>query len=319
MALPVARPFARLVLTTIVSSANALGSLACGDANTGRSLGGVGGDDPGGGGDGTSSGGNGTGGTSGGSNGATGGGGGETGGSTGGGGGTTTGGGNTGGGGGTTAKPSFAITADKTAIDTELQMLTDVTVTLTPKDGFTGTVTLATTGLPTGATGVFTPASVNVTGTAPVTATLRITTPSTVTPTAAPVAVKVMGTGGTGTPVTGEAALTYNVKRVITITIPQNVAQATNPFGAADIVINTGGNISGAAPIKVYFLNKDSSKDHIIHSTNTTNGFVHGSTNTANAIPLNGMDPVRNVTGTGRYPFYMHDGGNTPAGAIKIN
>ncbi|MDB4998486.1 MAG: hypothetical protein JWM74_5918, partial [Myxococcaceae bacterium] len=229
-------------------------------------------------------------------------------------------GGNTGGGGGgTTAKPSFAITADKTAIDSELQMLTDVTVTLTPKDGFTGSVTLATTGLPTGATGVFTPATVNVTGTAPVTATLRITTPSTVTPTAAPLAVKVTGTGGTGTPVTSEAALTYNVKRVITITIPQNVAQATNPFGAGDIVINTGGNISGAAPIKVYFLNKDSSKDHIIHSTNTTNGFVHGSTNTANAIPLNGMDPVRNVTGTGRYPFYMHDGANTPAGAIKIN
>ncbi|MDB4998904.1 MAG: hypothetical protein JWM74_6336, partial [Myxococcaceae bacterium] len=45
MVLPVARPFARLVLTTIVSSAIALGSLACGDANTGRSLGGVGGDD----------------------------------------------------------------------------------------------------------------------------------------------------------------------------------------------------------------------------------------------------------------------------------
>jgi hypothetical protein len=314
MVLPVARPFARLVLTTIVSSAIALGSLACGDANTGRSLGGVGGDDLGGG-DGTSSGGDTSGG---GGNGATtgGGGGGGGGGSTGGGGGTTTGGGNTGGG-GTTAKPSFTITADKTAIDSELQMLTDVNVTLTPKDGFTGSVTLATTGLPTGATGVFTPASVNVTGTAPVTAVLRITTPSTVTPTAAPLAIKVTGSGGTGTPVTGEAALTYNVKRVITITIPQNVAQATNPFGAGDIVINTGGNISGAAPIKVIFVNKDSSKDHIVHSTNTTNGFVHG--NTGNAIPLNGSDPVRNVTGTGRYPFYMHDGANTPAGAVKIN
>jgi hypothetical protein len=311
MATLATRRLARLALTTIVASALALGSLAGGDANTGRSLGGVGGDDLGGG---DTSGGGG-GGTTTGSNGATGGGDTTTGGGNTGGGGTTTGGGNTGG--GTTAKPSFTISSDKTAIDSELQMITDVTVTLTPKDGFTGAVTLATTGLPTGATGVFTPASVSVTGTAPVTATLRITTPSTVTPTATPLAIKVTGSGGTGTPVTGEAALTYNVKRQITITIPQNVAQSTNPFGAGDIVINTGGSISGASPIKVLFVNKDSSKDHIVHSTNTTNGFFHG--NTGNAIPLNGMDAVRNVTGTGRYPFYMHDGANTPAGAVKIN
>jgi hypothetical protein len=308
MASPVVRPFSRIVLVTIASTAMALGSVACGDANTGRSLSGIGGEDPGGGGGGDTPGG-GNGDTTGGGT-TTGGGGGTT---TGGGGGTT----GDAGGGNTTSTPSFAITADKTAIDSELQMLTDVTVTLTPKNGFTGSVTLATTGLPTGATGVFTPAAVNVTGTAPVTAMLRITTPSNVTPTTAPMPIKVTGMGGTGTPVTSEAAMTYNVKRQITITIPQNVAQSTNPFGAGDIVINTGGTISGASPIKVLFINKDSSKDHIVHSTNTTNGFFHG--NTGNAIPLNGMDAVRNVTGTGRYPFYMHDGANTPAGAVKIN
>jgi hypothetical protein len=296
MATPVVRPFTRLVLTTIASSAIVLagvGSFGCGDASTGRSLGGVGGGDDVGGGD-----------TSGGGSGATPGGGNTGGGNTGGG---NTGGGNTGGG---TTKPSFAIAVDKAAVDSELQTLTDVKVTLTPKDGFTGAVTLATTGLPTGATGVFTPASVNVTGTAPVTAALRITTPSTVTPTATPLAIKVTGTGGAAAP--GEAALTYNVKGQITITIPQNVAQATDPFGASDIVINSGGN-----PVKVLFLNKDSSKDHIVHSTNTTNGFAHGDTN--NPIPLDGMDTVRTVTGTGRYPFYMHDGENTPSGAVKIN
>jgi len=302
-----------------------LALVGCGDASTGTGLGG--GDPSGGGGvaQGPTGNGGGSGSTAGGSgtnagtgtgNGATGGG---TGGTTGGGTGGTTGGGTTGGGTGTgggtqTTPPSFAVALDKSTAETELRDLTNLTVTVTPKDGFTGTVELAATGLPTGATAKFTPSSVSVTSASSVTATLSIDTPSDVVPTDAAASVQVTGSQGT---ITANAPLAFSVKPQLTITIPQNIANmapSNDSYGASPILIKAP-SISSSKPVAILFKNADTSAAHTIHAGGA-NGFFHGKS----AIPSGGMDQVRNVTATGTYGFYLHGetGGDGHTGSVKI-
>ena len=211
---------------------------------------------------------------------------------------------------------TFAIALDKTTADTELMMKTDYTVTLTPSNGFTGSVALAATGLPTGATAIFTPATLDVTGTAPMTAKLEIDTPSTVTPTGAtPLAVKVMGTGtGAVSAVTGSADLALNVKAKISFYIPNNAPNQPNVFGVPSVTVNMA-TISSQNPLTVVITNLDASRDHVIHA-NSVNGFIHGDTN--NPLQLN-QSMTRMVTGKGNYPFYLHDlSGTNPSTTLKI-
>ncbi|MEO7111401.1 MAG: hypothetical protein ABI183_13265 [Polyangiaceae bacterium] len=266
-----------VLLAAVLSGAFAL--TACGDANVGspgefKTSGGAPSQDPSGG------------------NGATGGG------STSGGGGTSTG----------TSTPAanggtFAVALQNATVASELAMSTVIPITITPAGGFTGNVTLSAAGLPAGATGTFAPTSVDITGTAPVTATYTLDVPSTVVPTTAAAAVMISGSAGAST---AAAPLSLTVSRTITIEIPLNVEADSTAFGTAPIVIHAG-TISAGSPITVNFINKDTSAaaGHIVHSSNTNNGFFHGDT-TAPVMP-NKSDAPRTVTALGDYPFYMHN------------
>ena len=198
----------------------------------------------------------------------------------------------------------FSLTLGSAALASELQMTTVIPVTITPTNGFTGTVTLSATGLPSGITGTFAPASVDI-GAAAGTAMFTVVVPSTVTPTSTAASIMVSGSGDGGA--TGNAPLALTVKRAITITIPLNVEMNNTAFGSSPIVIHAGTIGSGANAITVSFVNKDTSATagHIVHSTNTMNGFFHGDTN--NPVPPNKSDALRTVTGLGDYPFYMHN------------
>ncbi|WP_394827062.1 hypothetical protein [Pendulispora albinea] len=240
-------------------------------------------------------------GTGGGGGNGTGGGGGN-----GGGGGGGTGGGGGGGGGG--AAKGFDVALDKTSSDTELLQKSSYTVTLTGKEGFAGNATLSATGLPAGAKATFTPSSIAI-GAGPVTVKLDIDGANT---TGASM-VKVIAASGTVTP---EATLALNVKPRLTINIPNNAPSAPNVFGSREIVVHHPTIGAGANALVVTFVNKDTSKDHIIHSSNTRNGFAHG--DVGRPIGLN-ETTVRNVSGTGDYPVYLHDDNKTdPSTTIRI-
>jgi len=74
-----------------------------------------------------------------------------------------------------TATPSFSLTASSAMGTVTAGQAAQTTLTLTPSNGFTGSVSLTCTGLPTGAACAFSPASVGVNGAA-ATSTLSITT-----------------------------------------------------------------------------------------------------------------------------------------------
>ncbi len=235
-----------------------------------------------------------------------------------------------GGGGGTstgTSTPAanggtFAVAITSGTVSSELAMTTTIPITITPSGGFNGTVILSATGLPAGATGTFSPTSVDISGTAPMTATYTLDVPSTVVPTTTAASVMISGASGAST---AAAPLALTVERTITIQIPLNVEADATAFGSAPIVIHAGaGGISAGSPITVNFINKDTSDatGHIVHSSNTANGFFHG--DTANPVLPNKSDAPRTVTGTGSYPFYMHGEtdsngvANEPDGTITI-
>jgi hypothetical protein len=80
---------------------------------------------------------------------------------------------------------------------------TTYTVTVTPSGGFTGTVTFSVSGLPAGATGNFTPASVTTSGSSTLTVTTATTTPT------GPYTLTITGSGG-GLTRTTTVGLTVN-------------------------------------------------------------------------------------------------------------
>ncbi len=215
---------------------------------------------------------------------------------------------------------SFALSLGSGALASELMATNDVTVTLTPAGGFTGAVALSATGLPSGVTATFSPASADLTS-GPATVTMTVTVPSTITPFATAQTVSVVGSGAGGA--TGNAPLALTVKRALTLTIPKNVEATPNAFGTAAIVIHAG-TIGAGNAITINVVNKDTSvaAGHIFHSSNTANGFFHG--DTGNPVAPGAKDAVRNVTGTGTYPFYMHGESdsngtmNKPDGTLSI-
>ena len=218
----------------------------------------------------------------------------------GGGGGTSTGTSTTGTGGG-----SFSITLGSSTVDSEVMATNTVPITITAAGGFTGTVNLAATGLPTGVTAAFTPAAVDLSSGSG-TSTLSLTVPSTTVPSSTATMITVGGDGGGGA--TANAPFALTVKRAITIVIPPNVEATPNAFGTTPIVVHVGtAGISAGNPFVVNFKNLDTSKadGHEIHSDTTNTGFFHG---TANIMPnqTNGSDGPRSVTAANTYHFYMH-------------
>jgi hypothetical protein len=123
---------------------------------------------------------------------------------------------------------------------------------------------------------------------------------------------------GTSGASTAAAPLALTVERKITISIPMNCEADNTAFGTTPIVINSGG-ISATSPIEVDFVNNDTSAaaGHIVHSTNTANGFFHG--DTANPVQPGHSDAPRLVTGKGSYPFYMHNENTSIGNTVTIN
>jgi endoglucanase len=129
-----------------------------------------------------------------------------------------------------TTKPGFTLTPSATTLSvTQAKTVTD-TITVTDTGGFTGSVTLAATGLPTGVTVAY--------GTNPSTTTSVLTFTASATATAGTSTVIITGTSGTTTATTtitltvvSSTAGTCTVNYVIS---PQN----SSAFGAAISIVN---------------------------------------------------------------------------------
>lgn len=218
----------------------------------------------------------------------------------------------TGGTGGQAQAGTFTVSASSPAAAAELRSQTNIPVTINTTD-FTGTVDLSVTGLPADVTAAFNPPSVTLDG-APGTSTLTLTTRSDTT--TGTLALTITGTAGAASQT---AAIDFDVAPVITVTIPQNVANlinTTNSFGDYPTMIKAPANLSAANPLMVRFFNADG-VPHQIHASNDAQGFPHSNAN----IPAGGFDPLdRPVNSPGTYNFYMHDVamGDTIDGQIVI-
>ena len=145
-----------------------------------------------------------------------------------------------------------------------------VRLTVTPKNGFNGTATFAITGLPTGVSATFTPATVALTTTAvDVTLTLRAVSELTGT-----LGMPLTLTTSSGT-ITSSTPLTLDLLQEVLIQIAPGVnlgtpaAPNTTAFGAIStsiIFVNPG--------TKVTFINMDT-RAHEIHVNANTVGLKH--------------------------------------------
>jgi hypothetical protein len=218
---------------------------------------------------------------------------------------------------------SFEVMTDKTSYSVELRSTVTVQVTIAPKN-FSGTVTLAVSGLSTGVTGAFNPASVAVSGTTGATSTLTLTTLESVAPATTPFTITAASGASTAT-----SAPSLEVLAQITIQIPMNVealagtsgSPSTNAFGNYPIVLNAPANLSTTNPLVVKFLNNDSAP-HCIHASNPNQGFPHDTDPNgvcATLMQKGQLDTTaHNVNTKGSYLFYLHDEGDTTDGMIKV-
>jgi hypothetical protein len=123
---------------------------------------------------------------------------------------------------------------------------TTYTATVTPANGFTGTVTFSVTGLPSGATGAFTPASITTSGSTTLNVSTSASTPSGSYP------LTIRGTSG---PVTR----TFNVTLVVDVvngdfTIAATPASQTIPRGGVatyNVTVTGGPGFSGTVNLTV--------------------------------------------------------------------
>jgi hypothetical protein len=215
-----------------------------------------------------------------------------------------------------TASAQLAVTLAQPTPTVDLGQETDLDVTVTPKGGFSGPVTLSVSGLPAGVTAA--PADVNVAG-GPATAKLKLVAAldAVATPvnTSVPLVVSATSSASTAT-----ANANFKVAPRLKLVIPVNVdalraAQVTYrdewgaAFGASQKPLRTQqGN-----GIVVTVFNADS-KSHIIHGQN---GFAHG--NTGSPIPPNSVEPRTRTLNVGtNCSGYPHDGAQGPGASFRI-
>jgi hypothetical protein len=186
-----------------------------------------------------------------------------------------------------------------TAPAAELASKNQVQVTVTPKNGFTGPVTLGTTGLPAGIAGTFDRASVQV-GAAPVTANLSVNVPSNAK--AGDLSFAVTANAGG---VMAQVAASMTIKSVITLHIPAdaeaNQGSQDNPrtdsFGAFPVVL-----ARESLPVTLNIVNDDST-GHIIHGPGNFHGDI------GNPIQPGQADRPRTIRSAQTIDFYLHDQG----------
>jgi hypothetical protein len=222
-----------------------------------------------------------------------------------------------------TGEIAVALSTAALAVDLGASVETDVTVE--PKGGFKGTITLAASGLPEGATATFAPATVDI-GAQPVKAKLSIKVPMSAVPSAANASAAVVVTAKSGA-VQATANANLKVNPRITLRIPVNV-DALRQAGAGTVYRSEWGAEFGATqtPLKtqagngivVQVFNADS-KPHIVHGAN---GFAHGDTGNPiapNAYEMqNGKPRARTLEPGANVNGYPHDGSNGPSASFRI-
>jgi hypothetical protein len=224
-----------------------------------------------------------------------------------------------------TAAGTLAVTVDNATPTADLGGSIDLTVSVEPKAGLTGTATMSLTGLPTGATGTFSPATVTLNTTA-VTTKLTIKVPAGTVPSAPGAASALVITasvpGTTAAAVEATANANFKVNPKITMTIPVN-ADAMRAAVGTRYVDGWFGPMFGSAPaplqtqagngITVVVKNADS-VPHIVHGNA---GFVHG--DTANPVPAGGIDPKNRTLNAGvKTSGYLHEGANGTSESFQI-
>ncbi len=225
-----------------------------------------------------------------------------------------------------TVAGTLAVTVDNATPAVDLGGSIDLTVSVEPKAGFTGTATLSVTGLPTGATGTFAPATLTLAAAA-MTSKLTIKVPAGTAPSAAGAPSAVVSTATApdatgGAPVTATANANFKVNPKITMTIPVN-ADAMRAAVGTRYVDGWFGPMFGSAPaplqtqagnpITVVVKNADS-VSHIVHGNA---GFVHG--DTAVPVPPGGIDPKNRTLAPGVMTSgYLHEGANGTSESFRI-
>jgi hypothetical protein len=219
-----------------------------------------------------------------------------------------------------TVAGELGVTLSSAVPAADLGTTTEVTVTVEPKAGFTGAAALTVTGLPTGATGVFNPASVTL-ATAPVTSKLTITVPYTAVPSAAGTGTAIVVKAASGA-IAATANANFKVNPKVTFNIPVN-ADALRAAGGVRYVDTWGGPSFGTAPAPlstqagngiVFVVKNNDSVGHIVHGSN---GFAHGST--ATPIPPGGTDPLARTLNVGANASgYLHEGANTTSMSFRV-
>jgi hypothetical protein len=225
---------------------------------------------------------------------------------------------------GTTAG-GLGVTLSNATPTVDLGKAIDIDVSVQPKDGFTGSVALTATGLPTGATATFVPASITL-GAAAVTAKLSIRAPLTTVPSAPNTSAAVVVTAKSGS-LTATANANFRVNPRATLTIPLNI-DALRAAGAGTVYRNEWGTEFGQTqtPLStqigngiVFTVFNADSKPHIIHGAN---GFAHGDTANPvqpNALEMtNGQPRTRTLNVGANVNGYPHEGANGPSASFRI-
>src|SRR5205807_1575236 len=132
------------------------------------------------------------------------------------------------------ATPNFSISASPSSQTVTAGGNTTYTVTVGALNGFTGAVTLSASGLPTGANGTFTPASVAGSGTSTLTVTTMSSTP------VGTYTLTITGTGGSLVHSTTVSLVVNAAATGLTINVigPANVPGNSN----ANVVVKFGNN-----------------------------------------------------------------------------
>jgi hypothetical protein len=150
-----------------------------------------------------------------------------------------------------TAKPDFSIGATPASRNVVPGAGTSYTATITAINGFTGTVNLALTGLPAGATYSFNPTSITNSGSATLTITTSSTTPSGSYP------LKITATSGT---LSHSANLTFVVNADFTLTATPTSRTTTRGSNTTfAITVGSSGSFTGAVSFAVSGLPKRAS------------------------------------------------------------
>lgn len=215
-----------------------------------------------------------------------------------------------------TAASEFEVALDTQTPSLGLGETVAVTATVTPKNGFTGPVQLAVTGLPAGATA--TPVTADVVA-GPVSGKLMIKAELTANVTAVGVSVPLVVKATTAT-AEATAPANFKIAPKVTVTIPMNVDALR---GARMLRAEYGGDaFAGLGTFKtqagngivVSVFNADS-KGHIIHGPGGE--FPHG--DTANPIAPNSFEPrTRTLTAGRTATAYLHEGTQGEGASFQI-